>query len=112
MAEMMYREAGWYRDRFAEMQADIQHLLDLQISYRDSDKSTEKTSRRNVYDRYHDFRDSLREEFPHEGHRIPVSVYAAGEIGSLRKRDLENLRSDIQTLEAIIADNCISNRSQ
>ena len=109
---MMYREAGWYRDRLAEMQADIQHLLDLQISYRDSDKSTEKTSRRNIYDRYHDFRDSLREEFPHEGHRIPISVYAPDEIGSLRKRDLENLRSDIQTLEAIIADNCISNRSQ
>ena len=108
MAEMMYRQAGWYRDRFAEMHADIQHLLDLQISYRDSDRSTEKTSRRNIYDRYHDFRDRLREELPHEVHRIPVSMYAPDEIGSLRERDLKNLISDVKALESILADNCAS----
>lgn len=109
MAKMMDGQAlGWYRDRFAEMRAEIQHLLDLEISYRDADGSTDKTSRRNIYDRFHGFRDRLREELPHEANRVPASMYAPDEIGSLRKLDLEKLMSDIKALESILADNCAS----
>ncbi|MBI4463142.1 MAG: hypothetical protein HY647_00425 [Acidobacteria bacterium] len=99
----MEKEAqGWYRDQFAEMHAEIQHLLDLQIHYLDSDRTLETTSTRNIYDRFHDFRERIREEFPNEAQRIPTSMYETDEIGGLRKQDLRNLDRDIRVLEAIV----------
>ena len=101
----MEKEAlGWYRDRFAEMHAEIRSLLDLSIDYLDSDRTLETTSTRNIYDRFHDFREIIREEFPNEAHRIPTSMYKTDEIGSLRKQDLRNLDRDITVLESIIED--------
>lgn len=102
--------AAWYKDRLDEMRAEIRGQLNSPRKYLDADFTAEATSGRNIYDRYHSFRDRIREEFPHDAHRIPDSIYETDEIGGLRPHDLANLNRDIESLGAIIQENCENKR--
>lgn len=95
----------WYKDRFAEMRLEIKRLLNSEAKYLDSGLTEEATSGRDLYTRYHAFRDKLREEFPHEANHIPKSSYTTDSIGGLRRDDLKSLDCDIKALEVVLQNN-------
>ena len=94
----------WYTDRFAEMRASIELLLDSPAKYLDSELTAEPTSGKTLYERYAEFRQAFRADFEVYSHRIPSADYSTDQIGGLRREDLIKLDQDIASLELMLLE--------